>query len=395
MIATLFATAGVAIAALVVLLSVATVVRRYRRERRERRRATLVEPLRQVLVRLVTDPTGDDPSEEHVELLATPPRTWRALEPTVLDMLRKVRGESRDRLVALVVAHGTVERMRRRTRRPGAVGRAHAAELLGLLRRREGRDDLVRLLSDRDPEVRLVAARALGELGDTSAAPALLASLVTERSVPLRVVARSLARLGPQTGSTLVEGLRSPDALVRSVCAEISGLLGVTAAQESLLAVTDADPDDDVRIRAARALGRIGLPSALPVLVAATAPDRPAPLRAVAAGALGDLGGTAPVQFLEALLDDADLRVSTNAGRAMTRAGAAGLLRLRQVAASAGDAGACAREALAVHALSHGLSTGPSRPIAPPSSSDPEATVPPRPREPGLPAASAQDARSS
>lgn len=379
MIATSFAVAGVAIASLVVLLSAATVVRRYRRHRRENRRARLVEPLRQVLVRLVTDPTGDDPSEEHLELLALPAPTWRALEPTVLDMLRKVRGDSRERLVALVVAQGTVARMRRRIRRPGAVGRAHAAELLGLLRCPEARDDLVRLLGDRDPEVRIVAARALGELGDPTAADPLLQTLATPRSVPLRVVARSLARLGPEIGPTLVDGLRSPDALVRAVCAEISGLLGATAAQAALLDVAGDDAVEDVRIRAARALGRVGLPSALPVLVRATDPGQPSPLRAVAAGALGDLGGAGPVEFLEVLLGDPDRRVSANAGRAMTRVGAAGLARLRQIARQDGDAGECAREALAMHALSRGLSTGASAPIAAPTHPDPR---PPHPDAP-------------
>lgn len=365
MIASSFAVAGIAIAALVVVLSTATVLRRYLRHRQERRRAALVEPLRQVLIRLVTDPTGDDPCEEHRQLLAVPSSTWTALEPTVLDMLRKVRGDSRERLVAIVVAHGTVERMRQRTLRPGAVRRAHAAELLGLLRRPEARDDLVRLLEDRDPEVRLVAARALGELGDVSAAAALLRSLTRSRTVPLRVVARSLARLGPSTGPTLIEGLRSSTPMTRSVCAEILGLLGVTAAQAALVAVLDGDEDDDVRIRAARALGRVGLPSSLAPLVRATDRDEPPALRAVAARALGDLGGPGPVEFLEVLLGDADHRVSANAGQSLGRGGPAGLARLRRIADSGGPTADRAREALALHALSRGLTDQPSPAVGP------------------------------
>jgi hypothetical protein len=375
MIAASFAVAGIAIAVLVVLLSTATVFRRWHRERQERRRARIVEPLRQVLIRLVTDPTGDDPSLEHQTLLATPARTWRTLEPTVLDMLRKVRGESRQRLVGLVVAKGTVDRMRSRARGRGAVRRAHAAELLGLLGQLESRDDLVRLLADRDPEVRLVAARALGELGDPTAAGPLLQALARDRSVPLRVVARSLARLGPGTASALVAGLASEDAVARAVCAEISGLLGVTAAQPTLLALLEAERDDDVRIRAARALGRIGLPSALGALVRATDGSRPPALRAVAARALGDLGGPGPVDFLEVLLGDPDHKVSTNAGRAMCRIGAVGLARLRQVADRPGDAGDCAREAIAIHALSRGLTSGPSTPLATVPASSPSSSA--------------------
>jgi hypothetical protein len=354
-IASSFAVAGVAIAVLVVLLSAATVLRRYYRGRQERRRARVVEPLREVLIRLVTDSTGDHASLEHRSLMATPARTWRALEPTVLELLRKVRGESRQVLVALVVAKGTMERMRRQSRRPGAVRRAHAAELLGLLGQADAGADLVRLLDDRDPEVRLVAARALGELGDPSAADALLETLLRTRSVPLRVVARSLARLGPGAGPALVEGLGSSAPLVRAVCSEICGVLGVTAAQTVLLDVIDRDPDDDVRIRAARALGRIGLPSALPALVRATDRSASPALRAVAARALGDLGGPGSVEFLEVLLGDADHRVSTNAGQSMSRVGASGVRRLRELSREAGAAGDCAREALALHALARGL----------------------------------------
>lgn len=364
MIAASLAVAGVAIAVLVVVLSATTALRRCYREHQERRRAQLVEPLREVLIRLVTDPSGDDPSLEHQRLVALSSRTWRALEPTCLDLLRKVRGESRERLITLVVAQGTLDRMRHHAHGLGAVRRARAAELLGLLRQPQSRDDLVRLLDDRDPEVRLVAARALGELGDTTAARPLLESLARTRSVPLRVVARSLARLGPSSGGMLVEGLRSELPLVRAVCAEICGLLGVTTAQPVLLQIMGRDPDDDVRIRAARALGRIGLPSALPALVRATDAAQPVALRAVAARALGDLGGPGPVEFLEVLLGDPDHRVSTNAAESMARVGATGLARLRQIAREPGASGDCAREAVAVHALSHGLVAEPSLPLS-------------------------------
>jgi HEAT repeat protein len=155
----------------------------------------------------------------------------------------------------------------------------------------------------------------------------------------------------------------------------------VTGAQPALLEILDRDPDDDVRIRAARALGRIGLPSALPALVRATDSSQPMALRAVAARALGDLGGPGPVEFLEVLLGDPDYRVSTNAGQSMTRVGAAGLARLRQLSRQPGDAGDCAREALAVHAVTHGLVLEASAPLA---------TVPPAQRS-GSSVAAGQD----
>lgn len=345
-----FAVAGTAIAGLCVVLSVAIVLRRGGRERSRRREGALAEPYRQLLVALVVD---DDVDEQHLgTLLALDERTWSALEPIVVGMVRKLRGEARSVLVDLLERRGTIRRLSRRLRSRSAVRRARSAELLGLLGEHAPRTDLERLLlTDHDPEVRIVAARALGEVGDPASAAPLLAAVSGLRSVPLRIVARSLARLGPGAAPVLVEAMTSAEAPARAVAAEILGLGGAVTAVGVLSSHAVRDPDDDVRIRCARALGRIGVPSALSVLRRCVAPGEPPALRAVAARAIGDVGGAEAVRALEPLLGDGDHRVASNAARALGGLGPAALETLKQVAAS-GEAGArYAAEALAVRDL--------------------------------------------
>jgi HEAT repeat protein len=349
-VAALFVVGGTAIAALCLLLSLAIVARRALRDRALRRERALAEPYRQLLVALVVD---DDVDPAHLAtLVGLDAARWAALEPVVVSMVRKLRGEAREVLVELLDQRGTIERLTRRLGSRGAVRRARSAELLGLLGEHAPRGELERLLvSDRDAEVRIVAARALGEVGDPASAAALLGALSGTHAVPMRIVARSLARLGPGAAPALVEAMTSAEAPARAVAAEILGLGGAVTAVGVLSSHALRDPDDEVRIRCARALGRIGVPSALSVLRRCVQPEEPSALRAVAARAVGDVGGAEAVRVLRPLLADPEHRVATNAARALAGLGAVGLEVLQQVV-DAREAGASyAAEALAVREL--------------------------------------------
>jgi HEAT repeat protein len=346
-----FSAGGLAIALLCVVLALAIVLRRGLRQRSDRRELALAEPYRPLLVALVVD---DDPRAEHLStLLAVDDRTWRALEPIIVAMVRKLRGEARAALVDLLDRRGTIARLTRQLRGRGAVGRARSAELLGLLGEHAPQQELERMLADdRDPDVRIVAARALGEIGQPSSTAALLAAVSGARAVPLRIVARSLARLGPGAAPVLIEAMTSSDGPARAVAAEILGLGGAVTAVGVLSSHALHDPDEDVRIRCARALGRIGVPSALAVLGRCVAVDEPPALRAVAARAIGDVGGPEALRLLQPLLVDEQHRVASNAARAMSGLGPRALVVLREVAAGDGRGAGYAAEALAVHELS-------------------------------------------
>ena len=316
-----------AIAGLVSALALAIVLGRSARSWARRRRSRIVAPVRPLLLELLAE---DDPARAYRlthRLAAVDTRTWRALEPGVADLLTKLKGGSHDSLRTLVERRGTVARARRRTRRAGAVARARAAELLGALEDPSVTHDLERLLWDRDPEVRQVAARALGRSGDPDSATELLACLARE-GVPPRVVAQALLRLGPRAQPALVAALQGPHELVRAVAVEILGLSGAVPAARAVQHTLGADPSLEVRIRAARALGRIGLPSALPGLVGATGTESPTPLRVVAARALGELGHPDAVPALRALLGDPVHRLASNAARSLSALGLMGTAAL-------------------------------------------------------------------
>ena len=341
-----FLVAGLALVALSVGLGTAIVLRRWRRGRAARRDLALVEPFRSLLVALVVDDTPDQAAIGRV--LGADKREWRALEPHIIAMIRKLRGDGRDVLVGLLDQRGTVQRLSRRLHQVGAVRRARAAELLGLLGEHAPREQLEHLaLHDRDPEVRVVAARALGEIGDPRSARALLAAAVGPKAVPLRVAARSLARLGTAAAPDLVHDLVHGQLAARAVSAEILGLLGATTAAAALAVAAEQDQALDVQIRSVRALGRIGVPAALPVLQRCAAADQPAPMRAVAARAIGDVGGPTAIEVLGRLLDDGSHRVASNAARALGRLGDRALPTLRRAANGTGPGAKYAAEVLA------------------------------------------------
>lgn len=343
------------ISVLVGLLALSIVLGRSARTRSVRRRARVSAPARPLLLALMAQDSREEGDLLLDELLRIDERSWRALEPTVAEMLGKLRGDSHRALRQLVERRGTVAVARRRSSRVGAVGRARAAELLGGLEDPKVTDDLVRLLADRDPEVRQVAARALGRCGDALAAAPLLHAL-EGGSVPPRVVAQALLRLGPRAQPALVAALEEPDELVRAVAVEILGLSGAVTASRAIEQALANDPSTEVRIRAARSLGRVGLPSSLLTLLAATLETCPVPLRVVAARALGDLGHPGAVSRLRELVGDPVHRVASNAARSLGVLGPGGEAALQQLAAGAEDSPAAshAREILARRALTQG-----------------------------------------
>jgi len=336
------------LAGLLGALGLAIVLRRAWRERETRRAAGRSEEVRPTLLALLA---ADEPDPSALRTLASLDRgRWRILEPTVVTLLGKVRGGSRDALVALLTERGVVDRALRDTWRRGAVRRCRAAEMLGSLGSPEAVPALVRLLGDHDPEVRLVSARALGRAERPEAASALLAALTGPRAVPPRVVSRALARLGTGAEPALVSALRHEDAQVRAVATEILGLVGAVGSVPALAAAVRREPSLEVRVRAARALGRVGLPAGVGALSEAAASPE-VELRTVVARALGEIGTEPSVPVLTALLDDPAHPVAHNAAGALARCGPAGLAVLREAARVADDTdGASAPPPRAAHA---------------------------------------------
>jgi HEAT repeat protein len=341
-------------------LGVLIVVGRVLRQAGERRLARIAGPTRPVLLAIAS---GDDAPEHLQTLIGLPPRTWRAVEPSVVRMLGKLRGEAYTALVTVLEKRGAASQAARDLRRRDPVVRGRAAEVLGRLGRHDSVPGLCRLLADRDPDVRVVAARALGRIGDPGSATVLLASAAGRRVVPPLQVAQAVARFGSTAHQPAAAALQHPAEAVRAAAVEALGLLGAVSVAAEIAETSRHDRSQEVRVRAVRTLGKLGTPSSLQPLLAALEADNPEPLRAEAACALGTLGAVAAVAALAGVLGDGDHRVAHNAAQSLLRLGPQGHMVL-QAAAGLGaaprhvvedDSGAVAaahaHEALAVAAV--------------------------------------------
>ncbi len=281
-----------------------------------------------------------------------------AAERIAFAYLALVRGEAAVFLADVLSRRGATARLIRWTHSPRAHRRARAAGRLGLIASPEAERRLVELVTgDHNPEVRIVATRALGKMGSAAAARTLLHSLSRPAPVPEGIVASALLELGPEA----VPGLRAELAggrRQRAMAANVLGLLDELPAWEGL--VENAGSGSvEVRISAVRALGRLGLPQAIgPVTACLRAGEDPA-LRAAAACALGRIGDPGSTQPLAACLDDPHYWVAHNAAMALAEIGGAGVTALSLAAAGLGSGAAHAREALARRALARG-----ERPVA-------------------------------
>lgn len=327
---------------LITVHHVASVHRRHRREQEAQR-------LRPLVFRLLGDP-GVLP-----QLVALDRRAWTGVEPTVIALLGNVSGAAREQLVELLTRRGVLDSARRGLRARRAYVRVKAVHVVGLLRSREDLPRVVSLMGDSRPEVRVAAARTLGDLADARAARPLLGGLSCSRPVPPHVVAHSLLALGAAAHPVLIDALRHPHATVRAVAAEVLGCGGAAAAFGSLVRLLREDAELPVRLAAVRALARTGTPATAAVLIGFVGRGRPAELRIAAAEALGVLGDPDAADTLGFLLAEDPHRLAHSASRSLLRLGDHGRGILARVAGGSLGAAAAghAVEALAWDQITH------------------------------------------
>jgi len=329
----------------VLLVGAGIIAVRLLRRARNRRLAALAAGPRRSLLAFVAD-NGEQGAED---LIAIPEDAWRAALPAARSLLGKLRGEAHAALLSVFLHRGAARAALADLRSRSAVRRARAAQLLGDLELRQAVPELCRLLTDRDHEVRVVAVRSLGRIGDPAAAWRLIASLDLHDPVPSLLATHTLVQLGADAEVTLSAALDHPEARVRAVCLDALGLIGATGAAVRMARVLREDGNLDVRVAAAAGLGRLGTRTAYQPLAAALDPTRPPALRAAAARALGDLGSPVAVPALAARLGDGDFHVAHDAALSLRRLGPDGIaaLRARAEAEPGTSAAAHCRESLA------------------------------------------------
>src|SRR5690349_15360678 len=191
-------------------------------------------------------------------------RDEHALTEILAELAPALSGESREAIADHFETSGAIARVSRRLADPRAHRRAEHAALLGDMCSPLAEVPLLQALNDRDPDVRLAAARSLGRLRPRSAAGPLLYALV-QGLVPRAVAANALIAIG----AAALPGIRNlladdaPDA--RASAVELLGRLGNP---RDGLSLRERLGDDAplVRRRACEALARLGADDACDAL---------------------------------------------------------------------------------------------------------------------------------
>ncbi len=121
-----------------------------------------------------------------------------------------------------------------------------AISALGQLQSKKAASAIFKFLSDKDQYTRLEAVRALGSIGDASAAPELKKRLDKAEIPAVRVeAALALAKLGLQDGlPTAYEFVKSPDMSLKNQALEVIGAVGDARSLQFIneLYATEQDP---------------------------------------------------------------------------------------------------------------------------------------------------------
>jgi|GEM_PF-7096652 len=245
----------------------------------------------------------------------------------LLNMARTLRGPARDGIVRVLAESGVatdyVEMLTSRHARQ----RALAAEMLGEIEVRAASRQVLHLLDDPEEEVRIVAARALGKLGDATIAAALLRAFATDK-VPSGIVSQSILRLGWQTAPTLVTYLEDAMPEIRALCAELLGILRYIEAVGDLEYLL-LDSSSIVRISAARSLGVLGCPTSATALRNALQREEHHATREAILTALGQIGHPGAIPSLLIALYDSEQTIRVAAAEALVALGEPGIAVLR------------------------------------------------------------------
>ena len=270
----------------------------------------------------------------------------RLLRDIVQDLLGSVRGGTRERLVNLLRTTSAREICLADLRNRRVETRISAIETLALIPDPEIIEALRGMLDDREPDVRLAAARNLVSLGPNLTVDDLVGKLdigVTIRSRMLREIFRIFASYN---ASELIRLLESdPPDLIAALSIYALG----TAQDYSAVPVIAryaGRPSIDVRAEAMRALAAIGHPDAEPAVLQALR-DEAWEVRTEAAICAGRIPLPMSVPLLRERLDDIEWWPRFRAAEALRAMGGEGRTTLEDARMGAGRSASIADMILA------------------------------------------------
>ena len=322
------------ITAVVLLLSLGILLGKARREFRALRDRVRRDKLEPRLLALVHRPENGSANgvtrvfkEEFGSLILGADR--RVLEAILSDHAVRVEGIARTRISAAFdelsfVDSYLVGLTARRWWR-----RADSAERLGLARCERATTGLVEAMQDPVPEVRLRAAKAVGEIGGKAAVEPLLGALTQPNRWSTLRVADILSRMGPEAAEGIQDAYESMPPPARLASLDILAKLRRLESLDFLRRVLETG-DRDEKARAAHALGATAHPAPTNDLVSALH-DAEWPVRAMAAKALGRIGSPDAVLALASALTDKEWWVRSNSANALKHMGPRGQSALLSV----------------------------------------------------------------
>jgi len=295
------------------LTTVAAIVNKIHSNREEDSRKHFLDRLRQQFLLLAS---GQDRAAVVREIGAGLTGRWSQLAAEEVSQLEL---SLRLDVIRSLEEQGIVAHYLREVKSPLKWSRAHALRLLGELKVPASVPALLAALEDKDPDVRNVAARALGKMKLQAAEEALVGLLGKhEQSVSARIAAICI-EMGSRTAPLLIRALRDGTPKARFWAARILGEIREARAARSL---GDAllDPEPDVRSAAAWALGTVADPTTAGMVESALR-DPVWYVRAHAAEALGKIGDPSKAPGLGRMLEDRSWWVRKNALDALVRLG--------------------------------------------------------------------------
>jgi HEAT repeat protein len=261
------------------------------------------------------------------------------LEQILLDHIQRVRGIERERMAAAVEQLGLIDVYLEGLESRRWWRRAESAEKLGLAASKRAIQPLSNALDDEMPEVRLRAAKALGQLGGVASARKLVRALNEPNRWSTIRVADILIGMGHESIDAVIEAFDDLSREGQLAVLDIVGRVRPLAATPWLLGKL-TDKSTDIRARACHALGSIGDPNVSKELITALN-DVEWPVRAMAAKALGRMRLADAIPELARALRDSQWWVRRNAAHALRTIGPRGLEALEGLVV---DGDAFARE---------------------------------------------------
>jgi HEAT repeat protein len=308
---------------------------RFLRDRSTQRHDTAATAILDVYMRLMYGEAAA------VDELAPYRKQPRLLAECLLKVLDLVRGADRARMLEKLSDFGLVDLFLANLNRGSAPARLTMIEALGAFDRAEVRDALGRSVRDADDiNLRLMAAAALIRLGADVDVTELIANIEARReawSGSLAQVLRLIAEREPARCEQILGRTDLPVA-ARVLAAEALGGVGDYSVIPALIAAAQ-DQNRILRAAATSALGVLMHPAALPAIRDGLK-DEDWRVRSAAARAAGEAGFSELTEGLIPLLSDQVWSVRFQAAEALAKFGPEGVSRLRQIADGRSDAAA-------------------------------------------------------